>query len=330
MNKSKKQHYVPRKYLQNFSSDGRLWVLDCASARVYPGSVRDVGHENYFYDFDESTKTTGGAPHPELQETERILSKIDDIQAARIRGILIAANRAQINGFSVALRWLCSPAFFQFFRTPSTRDALLNIQQLGLQSIVDKICEANFPDIAAERRPSASIPPENATVLHANFMFDNRRRLEWSRALLPQIWDLGYASEYLGFVCSDNPVVRSAAVCDVERRIELRGMGQFGASHFWPLDRKHLLVVRDRDFFEEERSLDGTVVQIPDDFINEINLLQVRNCKRFIYGNEVDFDPILRWLRSDEGVEERSKPTVEVQHTWIGERRSRIEVRSHR
>ena len=327
LQKSKKQHYVPQAYLQNFAYAGRLSVLDCNSSRVFASSVRDVGHENSFYDYDPSVKTTGGIPHPDLQETERLLANIDGIQARRIKLILAHAAEWPRDMLSVALRQLCSPAFIQFSRTPQTRETLMMIRRLAAQSVVDKMCEANFPDIPAARRPRVSEPSENAAVRHADYMFDNRRRREWSEALLPQTWYVGRASTDLGFVCSDNPVVRSAKVCDLEHRIELRGMGQYGASYFWPLDRKHVLVVRDFDFFEEERELEGTVVSVQPGFVKAMNLLQVKSCKRFVYGNQKDFSPIQDWIRSPDGIAERSKADVEVTHAWSGENRSRMEVR---
>lgn len=47
---TKKQHFVPRFYLERFADkDGFVWTYDATSDRVFPGKPEDVGFEKYFY-----------------------------------------------------------------------------------------------------------------------------------------------------------------------------------------------------------------------------------------------------------------------------------------
>ena len=55
MSDTKKQHYVPqfllRKYGVGKKKKEKLWVLDKRTENVYQSSVKDVGHENRFYQY---------------------------------------------------------------------------------------------------------------------------------------------------------------------------------------------------------------------------------------------------------------------------------------
>ena len=87
MANSKKQHYVPQFLLRRFCArhqkTGRLWVLDKREARVYPASVRDVAHENLFYEYHDE------AMHIEL---EGLMQRIDS-RGAQIVSKIIQEGR---------------------------------------------------------------------------------------------------------------------------------------------------------------------------------------------------------------------------------------------
>lgn len=48
---TKKQHYIPQFYLNNFTNDsGKLWVYDRLKEKIYACSSRDIACENYLYE----------------------------------------------------------------------------------------------------------------------------------------------------------------------------------------------------------------------------------------------------------------------------------------
>ena len=48
MQMTKRQHYLPQFYLDNFTnSSGKLWVYDRLEGRIFASSPRDIGCENY-------------------------------------------------------------------------------------------------------------------------------------------------------------------------------------------------------------------------------------------------------------------------------------------
>lgn len=48
---TKKQHYIPQFYLNNFMNDsGKLWVYDRLKEKIYACSPKDTACENYLYE----------------------------------------------------------------------------------------------------------------------------------------------------------------------------------------------------------------------------------------------------------------------------------------
>jgi hypothetical protein len=56
MTTTKKQHYVPQFLLRRFGTGKKnrekIWVLDKLTGKVFQSSVKDVGHENNFYEHE--------------------------------------------------------------------------------------------------------------------------------------------------------------------------------------------------------------------------------------------------------------------------------------
>jgi hypothetical protein len=55
MKKSKKQHYVPRFYLERFidNNDDSLFALDKNSRKIFKKTISEICVQNYYYSFKE-------------------------------------------------------------------------------------------------------------------------------------------------------------------------------------------------------------------------------------------------------------------------------------
>ena len=53
LNKTKKQHYVPRFYLKNFSNKNKdgyyIHCYDIDTNKTYPANIKNIAEEKYFY-----------------------------------------------------------------------------------------------------------------------------------------------------------------------------------------------------------------------------------------------------------------------------------------
>jgi hypothetical protein len=52
---NKRQHYVHQQYFENFSLSGdHLYVLPFSSGIIFPGKIRDLGKEDFYFGSDEA------------------------------------------------------------------------------------------------------------------------------------------------------------------------------------------------------------------------------------------------------------------------------------
>ncbi len=81
MNKKvKKQHYVPRFYLNNFtSSDDNIFVYDKVAGKVFNTGVKNIACERYFYDSVKFENEQYLEKHYSLLESEFALFYSDFI-----------------------------------------------------------------------------------------------------------------------------------------------------------------------------------------------------------------------------------------------------------
>ena len=79
MTSPKKQHYVPKWYLRNFSSNGKtIYSYDKVNGKSYPTNVNDIAQENCFYDLLQSGQK---AVCFDSKQVEKALADVDSIHA---------------------------------------------------------------------------------------------------------------------------------------------------------------------------------------------------------------------------------------------------------
>jgi len=49
MSKPRKQHYLPRCYLEGFAPEGRLWVYERGADRAFPVTPKNAAREGDLY-----------------------------------------------------------------------------------------------------------------------------------------------------------------------------------------------------------------------------------------------------------------------------------------
>lgn len=129
---AKKQHYVPQFLLRNFSFDGKsVYVFDKQTRVIRVSAVREVAHENGFYDI--------AAGNEKLGSLEPALAKLDAMGANHIRRLcdertIHALSREQKMelGYFIAA---------QSLRTNQFRNTLL-----AFARAVDERSQQLFPD----------------------------------------------------------------------------------------------------------------------------------------------------------------------------------------
>lgn len=124
--KPKKQHFVPQFLLRNFGlgkkNKAKLWVYDKFKNKCFRSSVRDVGHENRFY---EATSSDG-----RNAEGERFTQFADHRGALAIESIL---RNKSIQSDSKEMGDLVCFVVVQMVRVPWTRNFLERLKRVLIE-----------------------------------------------------------------------------------------------------------------------------------------------------------------------------------------------------
>lgn len=191
--KTKKQHYVPQFLLRHFGTgtrkNPRIWVLDKSNKETRNASIRDVAHENAFYEYHEANGT-----HIEL---ENLMQQMDSIGARIIneivrRGILAPTAEDRV--------WLSYFIACQMVRTPQIRKDMDNVRQM----IINKW----GPNVTAEgdSRPISELGHDDTKLSSLLLIMEDVP--EYAKLLQKLVWFLAEAPATYPFVISDHPVTR--------------------------------------------------------------------------------------------------------------------------
>jgi hypothetical protein len=293
--RTKKQHYVPQYLLRHFATgtrkNAKVWVLDKSSKTVRLASIRDIAHENAFYEFHDPDGT-----HVEM---EHLLEKLDDI-GARLSSEIIQTGRLQL---SVKDRvWLSYVVACQMCRTPTIRKDMDHIRQ----RIIDKW----GPNVRAEgdSRTVGECSPADSTF--GSLMVIREDVPSFAKILQTKTWFLADAPKGCSFIISDNPVTR-------HNMIKRPGRGNLGLNNrgieiYFPVSPRYSLhivcpllvdVVCSTNLLNKEyvRGIkDGMPVRMLPENVTFANSHQVIWAERWIFGqNRADMDLPLDMLRTN-------------------------------
>jgi hypothetical protein len=112
---AKRQHFVPQFLLRYFATDSprrRVWALDKRLGTIRQQSIREVAHENFFYE------------HPELKRhgfnLEERLAALESLVAPTIADVVL--QRSLLSVGEQERRGILDFALVQLFRTRSARE----------------------------------------------------------------------------------------------------------------------------------------------------------------------------------------------------------------
>jgi len=259
----KRQHYVPRFYLKNFStnSEGKsIGVYNVDRYKFIPrGSLKEQAYKNYFYGEDD--------------EIEDSLSTIESIAASAIKNIL--AKRTMPEKLTSEYYSLLAFTALQWARTPYAADEAKEIIEKSLESTVER--DKSYKIVLDEFKSRL----ENAPL----YLLRNVPKL------IPCISDLNIIllinQTNIPFITSDNPVVLYNQF--LEKRREYYCNTSFeskGLQIFFPLSPELCLIFFDKDVYRFSNALNRTIKLAKQQDLNALNQLQCINSYTNIYFNE--------------------------------------------
>lgn len=269
-----KHHYVPRFYLQVFAcAPRRIHVYHLRSKR----SILSVGLRDQCY-----RKKLYGKKDTVEDELMRIEQRVAPIIKQVIKDSRLPSYGSESHAlllFFIAL---------QSARTPKAGSELKE----GVDHLVSSILDEH-PNTEESVLAPLRIKVEKVIMY----------LLQGARSIVQCMSDLSFRLVYnptdLGFVTSDNPVVKYNRYCEGIKGLTTAAPAKIGFQMFLPLSPQHLLLLYDNDVYKiAAKRYTGTLLASLSD-VRKLNLLQAIFAENVVlFSTEKDLDSITSIVES--------------------------------
>lgn len=285
----KKQHYVPRTYLSQFTHDGeRLFVYDKFTDEIRPSNKMDIAHENYFYDLPQvvlSEELKAEGIHHQI--VEDALAELDGKFSRAIEEIITTPSNKNLRHDLIhEMAYLLT---VQLLRTRDMRNQVIEAQRAVMQASLDTEIKLNFPDLPAENYPKVETKASHEGLVHAEVIFNTDFTMKMAQGFAKQIWLVGINNTKSPLWTSDSPIVKYHHI----RKQSIPGFSGWqlpGVEIAFPLTPKHILLIAERSHFKFLESLDCGHSTLNDEAVTFYNSLQVIQSYRQVYSNNDQFE----------------------------------------
>lgn len=313
MGEYKKQHYVPQVYLRRFTTDRKgLYIFDKlhpdAARRIRRSSVREVAHENDFYDIVPEVLKPTFRPGHNPKMIENLLGRFDAELGTAVEHLVSTVGECPLDPHRRAL--LARAIGVQALRTRDARDVIVEMYRQGYEAIFRDLTERNWPG-QGHLAPRVEIKPEYIPVHHARLMLQSGIETV-GQAFFMYTWVIGVNKARQPLYTSDQPVVRHTHI--EHPYLSNEGFVAPGVEVAFPLDSGHLLLMRDWRAPGGDRANDGSVEELDEARVEFYNQMQVEQSRRQIYCREDAFDLVVRMCAADPELTTPSRPkaTMEI------------------
>jgi len=259
---NKKHHFVPKFYLRNFFGDRKsIGIYNIPSQRMIArGNLTNQCYRNYFY-----------GKNPEI---EHALAGMEG-SAAHVINDCVLKNGEVPRPFSAEHVILSHFVVLQAARTGFEAEAMAEATDKFFKAVYRE----QFGDL-----DNFEIGFDDPVLMS----------LQASSRMVPAVYDLKIKllqnETSVGFVTSDNPIVRHNQYFEGNEHAGHAGLGQAGLQIFVPLSPKYLCLFYDAQTYKIGEKSSRTVVITSSDDVAALNTLQWLNAHENIYfaeGHEV-------------------------------------------
>jgi hypothetical protein len=306
MSKVKRQHYVPKCYLKNFTMNDKLYVFDKALEKSWNSTIDSISSEMYFYDinvvelfekypelFDE--KPLDSVLDMDEQEVEKFFSdKIEGRYATLLRNIISTFTLSQLSNIEgkaiidIADKYEFSILVaFQIVRTREFREGIIQGSEVVTKKIFDVIARAEGNEELTDNVDFV-FNRDFESLEHARFIMDYENIEKLAGILYHHIWIFAYNNTANPFYTSDNPLTKKA---NIEHPImSYSGYASTGIELALPINSKIILMMYEKEHFKTFAGFDMKYVGfITEENVLYFNSIQVNTSYRQVYSATNDF-----------------------------------------
>lgn len=318
---TKKEHYVPRCYLENFEgTEKRIYVFDKAKMQVRDQLKEQLAAENYFYDivFDKIMDSISAENQDEvIDDIKRIADNDDwdDIKTSILDSKYIEKTfLSKYEGeFSSLLKTIISKSYngnewvirncapfsqnekiklslflaIQIIRTRAFRNSIEQIIEKTCQTIAYKQ-QAKNGNVLAKDEFAVKANKDYVKLQHAGMMLDQELGEHIAKILLDHIWVMYVNKTNHLFYTSDNPVL---TIPHKENKYHsYSGLASKGVEIVFPISPRLLIAMYDKDSYSKHFK-DRTFLTLNDNSkIDHYNQVQVTKSFRCIFSQDNSFE----------------------------------------
>lgn len=314
MQRTKRQHTVPRCYLARFCKDGRgLFVFDKATGRSFASKATDASVRSCFYDFPADV-TARACPDEDvdLQMVEKDFSRMEGIANQVLAEIIAEADRRRV--ITPIHRAEIAPyIIIQSLRTSLAREMLREMMEKTAQALATANLRWKMPEVADDFEITATLDRKFLPITQARPIYDQGLIDQLSDILLGHIWYVGINRSMQPFYTSDHPVIRKAHVHREGR--SFTGFRSPGIEIAFPLTSRHALVLLERSHHRGVADRHGKAVLLDALEVDRLNELQVLRCHRQVYCEAEAFGPARHTCKRHPETCAPNRPQMEVRHS---------------
>jgi len=301
----KRQHYVPKIYLKNFTiDDQKIQAYNLKTKKFNIVNCSEVCSRNYFYG--------------QMPAIERSFSGVER-ECNRIMSNIIMGNdlsKITVEDYCLLLFFIS----FQYARTPRVKHEaeqhFNGISNYLFRSFIDSDIE-NFKEKGIEKEDLEGWSLRINGPIHA---FAMKSLMERGPVLIKDLKPILFMNlTGKDFITSDNPIVLYNSFFNNPEGHFLyplsgtNGLQSPGLQIFWPLDTKHMLVLYDENFYNFKVESNKCVRIYLEDDIDALNSLQFFSCSDNILFADQSQEENIRLLHSKyDGLIEREYQLIDT------------------
>ena len=276
---TKKEHYVPRCYLENFEGENkRIKVFDKVIMQIRSQLKGEIAAENYFYDinFDDIMENIDSDKHQSIIDDIKEISGIDEWVMKNCRPF--SEDEKIYLSLLIAV---------QSIRTRAYRDTMKQMVEKTYETLAYK---QQMKDEGALPKEAFKVKANDDFIKlqHSEMMLDEEIAIHLAETLMGHIWVMYVNKTDHPFYTSDNPV--STIPHKRDKYMSYGGYASDGVEVVFPISPNLLIAMYEKKWHSNHYE-DRTFIPIYDkDIIDYYNGVQVVHSFRCVFSQVENFE----------------------------------------
>ena len=312
----KKQHFVPRSYLERWAIPGKyqVYVYNKQQKKSYPASIYDVASERYFYDIDftgifteEDLRKFGFSQcDPKHADDEQY---IENLFADEVEDDFKNRFGRIINRVYKMSPWEIKHCYFLSEVDKFHLSFHLALQYIRVKSIRNNIVDSNdclmqvLEDMGASEKTidRYTVPKSQLPYIHGKLILNGEEINNLSQSFFSLTWILQVNRTSHPFYTSDSPIGTEEHLhhpC-----VSMAGLRSRGVEVYFPISPQLMLLMFDGEYHVEFQEHDRRVIELDNPqvvkYCNSRCILHSDSC---IFSNNNDFSVINEMIAKNPNV----------------------------